>query len=516
MKACRIAQQSVILPAEIDVWVGGAMLRTTGISLLIACVLAGIGCGSSFSNSRSRVTSAAPSDPNSGSSAGQGAEISIFPSTDTLRIGGQRQFSGFDRTVGQYDVTWSLREGAVGGSISAGGLYTAPSTTGTFHLIATSNANPKLSATAPITVVSVGFLPISPMAAPRSGHTTTLLRDGRVLIAGGTTAAAHSAELFLPASSSFTATTGGMIHVRMDHCAALLQDGRVLIAGGGDGHGTLFGAAELFDPATQRFLPTGGLNHARTRATATLLPNGKVLVAGGLDATGTLLSSAELYDPFTGSFSFTGNLQSPRAEHTATLLVNGRVLLVGSKSDSSLAELFDPATGLFTVTGSLVQARTHHTATLLPNGKVLVLGGTETMSPVGGGASPGPVSLNSAEVYDPATGMFQPAGKLLMARDSHSATVVANGTVLVTGGYVHDFDGDAQREWYTIFTAELFDPATSVSTAASSLEADRAEHLATLLQNGKVLVTGGRSGFQELCCSPNPYTVVLGSAELYR
>src|SRR5205085_1184056 len=214
----------------------------------------------------------------------------------------------------------------------------------------TSNANPKLSATAPITVVSVGFLPISPMAAPRSGHTTTLLRDGRVLIAGGTTAAAHSAELFLPASSSFTATAGGMIHVRMDHCAALLQDGRVLIAGGGDGHGTLFGAAELFDPATQSFLPTGGLNHARTRATATLLPNGKVLV----------------------------------------------------------------------------------------------LGGTQIMPPLGGGAAPGPVSLNSAEVYDPATGMFQPAGKLLMARDSHSATVLANGTVLVTGGYVHDFDGDAQ------------------------------------------------------------------------
>lgn len=491
------------------------MLRSTTVALLIACLLAGMGCGGGVLNSRARVSPPAASDPSSGSS-GEGPEISIFPAADTLRIGGQRQFSGFDRTVGQYDVTWSVQEGAVGGSVSVGGLYTAPSTTGTFHLIATSNANPKLSATAPITVVSVGFVQINPMAAPRSGHTASLLQDGRVLIAGGTTAAAHSAELFLPTSSSFTATTGGMIHVRSGHCAALMQDGRVLIAGGDDGHGIVFGAAELFDPATQSFVATGNLNNARTGATATLLSDGEVLVAGGQDVAGTLLSSAELYDPSTRSFSSTGNMQSPRAEHTATLLVNGKVLLVGSKSDTSSAELFDPASGSFMSTGSLSQARTHHTATLLPNGKVLVLGGTQTMPPVGGGAPAAPVSIGSAEIYDPVIGRFQLAGKLLTPRDSHSATLLANGTVLLAGGYIHDFDGDAQPEWYSLFTAELFDPATSVSRTAVSLEADRAEHVATLLQNGQVLVTGGESGFQELCCSPKPLTVILSSAELYK
>ena len=95
----------------------------------------------------------------------------------------------------------------------------------------------------------------------------------------------------------------------------------------------------------------------------------------------------------------------------------------------------------------MIQPRAHHTATLLPNGTVLVLGGTQIMPPVGGGAAPAPVSLDSTEIYDPAKGAFHTAGKLLIARDSHSATLLANGTVLVAGGYIHGFDGDADPEW---------------------------------------------------------------------
>jgi len=434
-----------------------------------------------------------------------------------LRIGGHQKFSGWDSTVGQYDVTWSLQEGAAAGTITVDGLYTAPSTPGTFHLIATSSHNTSLSATAPLTIVSVGFAPVSEMATSRSGHTATLLLDGRVLVAGGTIdATPPSAELFVPASGSFTPTGSGMVYARSGHCASPLPDGRVLIVGGGDTNANLFKTAEVFDPMTQRFSTTGNLNQARTGATATLLPNGKALIAGGQDSAGTLLSSAELYDPSTGTFSLTGNMNLPRAKHTATLLSNGKVLLLGSVSETGGAELFDPATGLFSATGSLIQGRAHHTATLLPNGKVLVLGGTHTEAPVGGGAPSAPVSLDSAEIYDPAKGSFQTAGRLLIARDSHSATLLPNGTVLVAGGYSHGFDGDALPEWHTMSAAELFDPAGSSSTTAASLEADRAEHLATRLNNGQVLVSGGIAGSQELCCNPKPYTAPLASAELYQ
>ena len=494
------------------------MFRTTCLVLLIAFVLVAVGCGG---GSASTVNTAGggfnpPSNPNppSDPASNSSATVSISPPGDTLRIGGQRQFSAFDFTVGQYDVTWSVQEGAPGGSITTDGQYTAPNTTGTFHLVATSIANPSISATAPVKVVSVGFVSIGNMAIARSGHTANLLPDGTVLIAGGSGDAGHSAELFVPSSGTFTSTTGAMVQVRTGHCASMLQDGKVLIAGGGDSKGNVFKTAELFDPATQRFTPTGELNQARKDATATLLSNGKVLIAGGQDNGSASLSSAELYDPSTGTFSLTGNMHLARAQHTATLLSSGKVLLVGSVSDTASAELFDPAAGSFSATGSLIEARAHHTATLLQNGNVLILGGSQVMPPEGGGAAAQPVSLDSAELYDATKGVFRTAGKLLVARDSHSATLLANGTVLVVGGYTHGFDGDAQPEWETIFTAELFDPATSGSTAAASLQADRAEHVATLLNNRQILVTGGITGFS--CCDFKPDRVTLRSVELYK
>jgi hypothetical protein len=442
-------------------------------------------------------------------------KVSIYPSVETLRVGGSRQFGGFAFAANQ-NVTWDLEEGVMGGTITPDGLYTAPSTTGTFHLRATAVYNASVSSIAPITIVSTGFASIGDMSVARSGHTGTLLTDGRVLVVGGTDDSIHSAELFDPATGGFEPVSGGMIHVRMGHSAALVRDGKVLITGGGDSNGALFPIAELFDPATQTFSATGDMLQARTHATATLLPGGKVLIAGGQDSQGTLLSTAELYDPGTGTFSPTGNMQSPRAEHTATLLANGKVLLLGSSKSIAEAELFDPATGVFTATGPLSTPRAHHTAVLLPGGKVLVLGGAETMMPGGGGAPPAPVSLDSVEVYDPASGKFETVGKLLMARDSHTATLLSSGAVLVAGGYVHGFDGDAQPYFETMFQAELIDPATFASTPAASLEQARAEHIATILNNGQILVTGGRVESQELCCHPKPYINSLASAEIYR
>jgi hypothetical protein len=440
--------------------------------------------------------------------------VEISPATETLREGGQRRFGGF-ALAADPSVTWKLQEGAAAGTITADGLYTAPSKIGTFHVIATSVFNPNVSSTATVTVVNTGFTPIGKMATARYRHSATLLVDGRVLLAGGTSDATHSAELFAPASGSFAATTGGMIQVRSGHCSALLPNGKVLIAGGGGSASSLFKTAELFDVVTQSFTATGDLNQARDGATATLLTTGKTLIAGGKDSTGASLSTAELYDPNTGSFTVTGTMQMPRVQHTATLLANGKVLLIGSSTSTAAAELYDPVSGKFTPTGSLLHARAHHTATLLPNGKVLVVGGTLFTTPEGGGAQPADISLSSTEIYDPATGTFQSAGDLVTARGYHSATLLPNGTVLIAGGYSQGFDGDADPFVETMFAAEVFNPSTGSTAAAASLVGARAEHMAVLLNNRQVLVTGGREESQELCCRPTPVIANLDSAELY-
>src|SRR5882672_3352448 len=241
---------------------------------------------------------------------------------------------------------------------------------------------------------------------------------------------------------------------------------------------------------------TGNLNRGRVNHTATLLSNGKVLVAGGY--WNGVLNSAEVYDPATGTWSSTGNLNTAREGHTATLLPNGKVLVAGANNTDSgnnnrglnSAELYDPATGTWTSTGNLNAARRNHTATLLPNGKVLVAGGDTLLG-------------HSTELYDPATGTWSITGNLNTVRAYHTATLLLNGKVLVAGGFL------ARN------TAELYDPATGTWSITGNLNYSsdgRTDHTATLLPNGKVLVAGGTLYFcgGELCDD-----VPTNDAELY-
>jgi hypothetical protein len=107
------------------------------------------------------------------------------------------------------------------------------------------------------------------------------------------------------------------------------------------------------------------------------------------------------------------------------LLPNGKVLIAGGGGgwplDTATAELYDPDAGTYSATGSMSATRESHTATLLANGKVLMTGG--------GGQG----FLASAELYDPQTGAFSATGSMLNAHWGQTATLLANGQVLVTG-----------------------------------------------------------------------------------
>jgi hypothetical protein len=253
----------------------------------------------------------------------------------------------------------------------------------------------------------------NPMSDRRAFQTATLLLSGKVLIAGGATNLSgdttNSADLYDPASNSFTPATLPMDHQRAAHTATLFTTGpmagKVLITGGVGGSSFFFkdSSAELYDPVSQEFvLLPSFMNEPRSMHTATLLDDGSVLLAGGFSGTvavtggmlsgasGLISNSAETFDPSTGDFACVGGFNSEtlrcnqsmtvaRAAHTATLLSTGsaphRVLIAGGIGaadpaahgvELSSAELFNPAGGgSFVATDAMSTARALHTATLL-------------------------------------------------------------------------------------------------------------------------------------------------------
>src|SRR6266481_3151950 len=138
-------------------------------------------------------------------------------------------------------------------------------------------------------------------------------------------------------------------------------------------------------------------------------------------------------------------------------------------------------------TGSLNEARDSHTATLLTDGRVLIVGGQDSFG----------FALASAELFNSTSGIFTNTGSLNTARKFHTATLLDNGTVLVTGGIDDRFN--------TSSSAELYNPVTGTFTATSNLGKPRFPHTATVLNNGMALIVGGSS----------PGVAALASAELY-
>ena len=282
--------------------------------------------------------------------------------------------------------------------------------------------------------VSNTFTATGSMSTDRLGHTATLLADGKVLIAGGqqSISGVATAEIYDPATGRFSAT--GSVNVpRARHAAARLLDGRVLIAGGfGTGFATsALSAAELFDPATGTFSATGSMIQNRSSAEAELLADGGVLIVGGSGNQGDLLGSqGDLYDPATGTFTATSPapLNAPWYGVATARLGDGRVIIVGGRHGSAGAlvpdaQLFDPVSNAFMPSGRLIWPRTTATATGLVNGRVLVFGG------VADDRWP-----NRGEVYDPAAATFTATVPLDLGRFNHTATLLPNGKVLIAGG----------------------------------------------------------------------------------
>ena len=227
----------------------------------------------------------------------------------------------------------------------------------------------------------------------------------------------------------------------------------------------------------QSSAPVGSMITPRAAHTATLLSNGMVLIAGGVKAAfpwpDIVLSSAELYDPFSRSFTRTGDMSTARAGHTATLLADGRVLIVGGSENRS-AEIYDPATGMFSPTAvPPPEVSWLGAAVRLWDGRVFVA------------ASP------TAQLYDPLTGTFGPAAAYAFPAPTFMASTVllAGGRVLATGETVPGVPPRGISGW-----SEVYDPVSNSFSATGDMNFWNSVYTATLLPSGRVLYVGSEEG----------------------
>lgn len=320
-----------------------------------------------------------------------------------------------------------------------------------------------------------------------------------------------------PASCELGDFTRGlnMTSPRFIHRSAKLDDGRVLLTGGQIANAPasiITASVDVFNPANNSISPGAPMTIRRWSHTATTLADGRVLVTGGRTgstaANGVVLATAEVYDPVTNEWTETaGPMNVARRSHTATLLPDGRVLIAGggtgvvttTSQPIQSAELFDPATGLFTLIGNMNERRSAHSAILLDDGTVLISGGSNgagTLYPT-----------NTAELYDPAAGTFTVVGPMNYPHLAQLPGKLRDGRVVQGSSYynvTHTAAGGRITD-----ESEMYDPATRTFTPIQPMFKQRIDIGAIGLLDGTLLIAGG------VTTSPSFPSIFQPTSEVY-
>lgn len=276
--------------------------------------------------------------------------------------------------------------------------------------------------------------------------------------------------------------TGSMTELRFLFAVASLSSGLVLAVGGYDDAAA--DSAELYDPSTGTWAATGGLAVKRASPLIAPLPQDRVLVTGG--TFGATVAAAEVYDAAAGTFTPTGAMADPRRYAAIVALSDGRVLVAGGANQSTqflaTAELYDPALGTWTATGSLNHARSANAGVRLADGTVLVTGGV-----------PG-AAVKTVERYDPATGLWTQVADTKHDHEYHGSWLLPSGEALLFGGYP-----------CCVAPAERYDPVADTWTDTANMLTARADYVAEVLLDGRVLAAAG----------VDTTTNTIASAEIY-
>ncbi len=341
----------------------------------------------------------------------------------------------------------------------------------------------------------------------RSIRSLGVVGIGALILVLALTAIAVGASL-LPRPSTLVPPDRGVFSVtgqmawpnREDPTATLLADGRVLVIGGAPtGPGTWPVLGECLGSTTGEFTPGGALGYGRTGHAATLLPDGRVFVFVGSWCSPTArgeCSPRRIWDPASLSFpevrdvSDWGVPEGRPLDYTATPIPDGRVRIVAYDLDgvAVAGSIWDPTRDYsqsqsLDALPSLPSERYFARGTTLTDGRVLVAGGVD--------ADGNPTT--DAMVWDPQTGTLSPTGSMAEARSGHTQTLLPDGRVLVAGGFGPAAGSGIAKAEPLLASAEIWDPQTSTFSPTGSMQSANATHAAVLLNDGRVLIVGGKA-----------------------
>lgn len=302
------------------------------------------------------------------------------------------------------------------------------------------------------------------------------------LLSGATGAPVAHADPVAPAGSARASRAG--------FTATALENGDVAVLGGRSiPSGQTVTAIEVVSGDSGQWRASGALGLGRTYHAATALADGRVLITGGQTTNPTgyaTTASAELFDPRSGSITAAAPLGSPRHSHQAVLLADGRVLVAGDRYDALGTELWSPGTGRWQPAGDLPSATSLHSLVALPGGGAALIGGIGVSYVFDGPTRvQRSATLDHVLVWTPETSSWSPAARLGSPRTAASATVLADGRVLVVGG------ADERR---ILRTAEICDLTQGTCRPTGSLVRPRSAHQAVTLATGEIAVIGGMTG----------------------
>lgn len=324
----------------------------------------------------------------------------------------------------------------------------------------------------------------------RQAHAIVQLADGKVLVTGGIKFPSPFSGLTDSALYDLTAgsltVVGRMQDGRHSHSSTLLADGRMLVAGGyGGTPPAVWRTAELYDPVARTFtraaseMSIARLRHGAFRLSTAALA-GKVLILGG-GALGTSMT-VELFDPATSTFAPVTTIDAPteRQSQVFALLADESVLITGGRTMASSAPVIEsyvyvPSTATFRRVGDALEGRQLPTATTLIDGRVLVVGG-ET------GAR---LELATTELYDPAMARFIAGPAMSIPRRNHTAARLGSGRILIAGGN--------PTSMTTTRSTELFVPGMNTFTPGADINQPLAVMVSIPLSDGRVFLAGGQA-----------------------